>query len=236
MHDAVSEGDIIHISAPRNHFPLHQAKHTLLLAGGIGVTPLLCMAHRMGAVGSDFAMHYCTRSEERTAFREEIAASSFAGSVSFHYDAGEVAQKLDLESLLARPDTETQIYVCGPSGFIDYVVNMAKAKGWNKDLVHLEYFGAAPQHKSGDGSFEVKITSSGKSYPVAATESVTESLKAHGIEIVTSCEQGVCGTCITRVLEGEPDHRDMYFTDEEHAKKRLVHALLFALEKRRAGA
>ena len=218
MHDAVNEGDIINISAPRNHFPLQQAKHTLLFAGGIGVTPLLCMAQRMGAVGGDFAMHYCTRSEERTAFREEIAASAFAGKVSFHYDTGEAAQKLNLEALLATPHAGTHIYVCGPGGFIDYVVNTARAKGWNKDQVHLEYFGAAPQDKSGDGSFEIKIASTGKTYPIAADTSVTEALKAHGIEILTSCEQGVCGTCITRVLEGEPDHRDMYFTDEEHAK------------------
>ena len=218
MHDAVNEGDVIHISAPRNHFPLQQAKHTLLFAGGIGVTPLLCMAQRMGAVGGDFALHYCTRSEERTAFREEIAASAFAGKVSFHYDTGEATQKLDLEALLAKPDEETHIYICGPGGFIEYVVNTAEAKGWNKDQVHLEYFGAAPQDTSGDGSFEIKIASSGKSYSIAAGMSITEALTAQGIEILTSCEQGVCGTGITRVLEGEPDHRDMYFTDAERAK------------------
>ena len=218
MHDAVNEGDVIYISAPHNHFPLQQAKHTLLLAGGIGVTPLLCMAQRMDAIGNDFAMHYCSRSTERMAFREDISASNFASKVSFHFDAGEPDQQLDLETLLAKPDAGTHIYVCGPSGFIDFVVNTAKAKGWNKDQVHFEYFGAGPQDKSGDGNFEVKIASTGKIYPIAANTSVTEALKVHGIEILTSCEQGVCGTCITRVLEGEPDHRDMYFTDKEHAK------------------
>ena len=218
MHDAVNEGDVIQISAPRNHFPLHQAKHTLLFAGGIGVTPLLCMAQRLAAMGASFTLHYCTRSEERTAFREEIAASAFAAKVSFHHDAGEAAQKLDLETSLAKPDAETQIYVCGPGGFIDHVTSTAQAKGWNKDQLHLEYFGAVPQGKSGDGSFEVKIASTGITYPIAADISVTEALKAHGIEILTSCEQGVCGTCITRVLQGEPDHRDMYFTGDEQAK------------------
>lgn len=189
-----------------------------MFAGGIGVTPLLCMAQRLGAIGGDFTLHYCTRSEERTAFREEIAASAFADKVSFHFDTGEPAQKLDLETLLAKPDAFTHIYVCGPSGFIDHVVNTAHAKGWNKEQVHLEYFGAAPQDKSSDGSFVVKIASTGKTYAIAADISVTEALKAHGIEILTSCEQGVCGTCITRVLQGEPDHRDMYFTGDEQAK------------------
>ena len=218
MHDAVKEGDVIQISAPRNHFPLHQAKHTMLFAGGIGVTPLLCMAQRLSVIGSDFTLHYCTRSEERTAFREEIAASPFASKVIFYFDAGEPAQKLELETLLAQPTADTHIYVCGPSGFIDHVTNTAQAKGWNKDQVHLEYFGAASQDKSSDGSFEVKIASTGKIYPIAADISVTEALKAHGIEILTSCEQGVCGTCITRVLQGEPDHRDMYFSGDEQAK------------------
>lgn len=218
MHDAVNEGDVLHISAPRNHFPLQQARHTLLIAGGIGVTPLLCMAQRMDAAGGDFTLHYCTRSMERCAFREEIAASGFAGRVNFHVDAGEPAQQLDLHTLLAKPDAETHIYVCGPGGFIDHVVGTAKASGWSSGQVHVEYFGAAPQDTSGDGSFEVKLASTGKIYPIAAGISVTEALKACGIEILTSCEQGVCGTCITRVLDGEPDHRDMYFTDEEHAK------------------
>ena len=88
MHDAVNEGDILQISAPRNHFPLHQAKRTLLFAGGIGVTPLLCMAQRLGAIGSDFTLHYCTRSEERTAFRKEIAASPFASKVRLAWCSG----------------------------------------------------------------------------------------------------------------------------------------------------
>jgi vanillate monooxygenase ferredoxin subunit len=95
---------------------------------------------------------------------------------------------------------------------------MAKVKGWSADQIHLEYFGAAPKDSSGDSAFEVRVASSGKTYTVAAGQSVVQALLEHGVEILTSCEQGVCGTCITRVLEGEPDHRDLYFTDEEHAK------------------
>ena len=218
MHDAVHEGDVLHISEPRNHFPLHHASRSLLFAGGIGVTPLLCMAQRLATIGADFTLHYCTRSPERTAFLHEISAAPFAPRVQFHFDSGPPEQKLDTQTLLAAPESGTQLYVCGPSGFIDHVVGTAKAGGWNSEQIHLEYFGAAPHDTSGDRAFDVKIASTGKSYTVPAGQSVVHALQGHGVEILTSCEQGVCGTCITRVLEGEPDHRDMYFTEEEKAR------------------
>ena len=218
MHDAVKEGDILHISEPRNHFPLQHAQRSLLFAGGIGVTPLLCMAQRLAVIGADFELRYCTRSRERTAFAREIMASAFAGRVHFHFDDGPPSQKLRLERLLATPEPGTHLYVCGPAGFIAHVVDSAKARGWPAQQIHLEYFAAAPQDHSADGAFEVKLASSGKSYPVAAGQSVVQALREHGIEIMTSCEQGVCGTCITRVLDGVPDHRDLYLTDEEKAK------------------
>lgn len=218
MHDAVREGDTLLISEPRNHFPLVHAQRTLLLAGGIGVTPLLSMAQRLAQVGGDFTLHYCTRSPARTAFRDEIAQGSWAQRVQFHHDDGDAAQKLQLEQVLAQPQAGTHVYVCGPTGFIDWVVQTAQRLGWGKDQVHLEYFGAAPQDTAGDRAFQVKIASSGATYPVAADQTVVQALQQHGIEILTSCEQGVCGTCITRVLQGECDHRDLYFTDEEKAK------------------
>ena len=218
MHDTVKEGDTLTISEPRNHFPLVHAGKTLLFAGGIGVTPLLCMAQRLAAIGADFEMHYSTRSPERTAFRQEIAGSPFAARVQFHHDDGEAAQKLDLARVLGQPAPGTHLYVCGPTGYIDFVVNTAKGLGWPAEQIHLEYFGAAAQDTSGDRAFQVKVASSGATYEVPAGETVVQALGKHGIEIMVSCEQGVCGTCITRVLEGECDHRDMYFTDEEKAK------------------
>jgi vanillate O-demethylase ferredoxin subunit len=218
MHDAVKEGDTLQISAPRNHFPLAHAHRTLLFAGGIGVTPLLCMAQRLATAGGEFALHYCTRSAERTAFRDEIAASSYADRVHFHFDDGEAAQKLDLDAVLRQPASGTHIYVCGPTGFIDWVIKAAARLGWGKDQVHLEYFGAAKQDTTGDRAFQVKLASSGATYEVPADKTVVQALQAHGVEILTSCEQGVCGTCLTRVLQGECDHRDLYLTDQEKAK------------------
>jgi vanillate O-demethylase ferredoxin subunit len=218
MHDALKEGDTLQISEPRNHFPLVHAQKTVLFAGGIGVTPLLCMAQRLAAIGADFTLHYCTRSADRTAFRDEIAASPFAANVKFHCDDGDAAQKLDLAKEIATPAAGTHLYVCGPTGFIDWVTKTATQQGWPVEQVHLEYFGAAPQDTTGDQAFDVKIASSGAVYRIPADQSVAHALQAHGVEILMSCEQGVCGTCITRVLEGECDHRDLYFTDEEKAK------------------
>jgi vanillate monooxygenase ferredoxin subunit len=218
MHEAVNEGDTIHISEPRNHFPLQHAQRSLLFAGGIGVTPLLCMAQRLAKIGADFTMHYSTRSPERTAFREEIAESTFASNVQFHFDSGTAGQILNVPAALGQVDAGTHIYICGPAGFINHVLQNAQGMGWPAGQIHLEYFASTPQDTTADTAFEVKIASTGKSYTVAADQTIVHALQQQGIEILTSCEQGVCGTCITRVLEGECDHRDLYFTDEEKAK------------------
>lgn len=217
MHDLVHEGDVLAISTPRNRFALHPARHTVLLAGGIGVTPLLCMAERLAQTGADFVLHYCARTRARTAFVGEIAASPMAPNVQVHLDDGDAAQKLDLASVLAAPADDKRLYVCGPAGFITYVVDTAKAMGWAHDHIHLEHFDAPVHDTSEDQPFEVRIASTGATYVVAPGVSVVNALRDQGIDILTSCEEGVCGTCITRVLEGEIDHRDAYLTDEEKA-------------------
>jgi len=217
MHDHIDTGSTLSISAPKNHFPLVEARRTLLLAGGIGVTPILSMAEALAAKGADFEMHYSARSPERAAFRERIGACGFVGRVHFHYDSGDAARKLDLATLLAAPQPGTHLYVCGPQGFIDHVLGSAKALGWTPAQLHVEYFGAAAVAASGDQAFDVRLASSGKVVTVPAGQSVIQVLAAQGVAIPYSCEEGVCGTCLTRVLEGVPDHRDMYLTEEEQA-------------------
>jgi vanillate O-demethylase ferredoxin subunit len=217
MHDEIDTGSTLHISAPKNHFPLVAAKRSLLFAGGIGVTPILAMAETLASTGADFEMHYSARSPERAAFRERIAGSIFAGRIHFHYDSGDAAQKLDLAALLSTPNADTHLYVCGPQGYIDHVLGSAKAFGWPASQLHVEYFGAAAVDTSGDGAFDVKLASSGKVVTVPAGITVIKALAAQGVEIPYSCEEGVCGTCLTRVLEGVPDHRDLYLTEEEQA-------------------
>lgn len=218
VHELVKEGDVLTISAPRNHFGLaHEAKKHLLLAGGIGVTPILCMAERLANTGADFAMHYATRAPERTAFRQRIAASAFAPRVQFHYDNGDAAQKLDLQRLLDQPQAGTHLYVCGPKGFMDAVLNTARGAGWPEAQIHYEFFGAEVAKSDSDASFEIKLASSGRIVMVPKDQTVVQALAAAGVDIMISCEQGVCGTCLTRVIDGVPDHKDSYLTPEEQA-------------------
>jgi len=218
MHQLVREGDTLQISVPKNHFALaHCAARSLLLAGGIGVTPLLCMAERLARLGSDFEMHYCTRSPERTAFHSRIVGSTFADKVQFHFDDGVAGQKLDLPALLAPPQPGVHLYVCGPKGFMDAVLGTARAQGWPEAQLHCEYFSADVVKSADDASFQVQLASSGRVIVVPADKTVVQALAEAGVEVLTSCEQGVCGTCLTRVLEGEPDHKDLYLSPEEQA-------------------
>lgn len=218
VHEAVQEGDVLTISAPRNHFALaHDAQKHLLLAGGIGVTPILCMAERLAITGADFSMHYATRAPQRTAFRQRIAASAFSDRVHFHYDNGDVAQKLDLTAILAQPEAGTHLYVCGPRGFMDAVLATARARGWPEAQLHYEFFGADVAKSDSDAGFEIKLASSGRIIMVSKDQTVTQALAAAGVEVMVSCEQGVCGTCLTRVLEGVPDHKDSYLMPDEQA-------------------
>jgi vanillate O-demethylase ferredoxin subunit len=215
MH-GLNEGQTLAISDPKNHFALaHDARHSLLIAGGIGITPILCMAERLARVGASFDMHYCTRAADRTAFARRIRASAFADRVAFHHDD---AQKLDAVHAIGAPSEQRHLYVCGPTGFMDWILGTARAQGWPQERLHREYFAAAPVDTSADGSFEVQIASSGAVIRVAAGQTVVAALAAVGIERPTSCEQGVCGTCLTRVLEGTPDHRDMYLTPDEQSR------------------
>lgn len=218
MHDRVQEGDLLQISPPRNHFPLAAgAGSSLLLAGGIGITPLLCMAERLAVTGADFELHYCTRSPERTAFRQRIADSGFASRAHFHFDDGPPAQKLDMPGLLAAPQPGVHLYVCGPKGFMDAALGAARAQGWPEDQLHYEFFAGAAAATGTEAGFEVKLASSGRVVPVRPDQSVVQALAAAGVEVLVSCEQGVCGTCLTRVLEGVPEHRDVYLSPEEQA-------------------
>ena len=219
MH-ALQPGHALEISAPRNHFAqAHDASHHLLLAGGIGITPILCMAEQLAAEGASFALHYCTRSAERTAFAQRLRSAPFASQVQLHHDDGAAAQKLDLAALLASPRPGTHLYVCGPSGFMEAVLSAARAAGWPEARLHREYFAAAaPKGNGHDGAFEVQVASSGAVIRVAPDQAVVAALAAAGIEVPVSCEQGVCGTCLTRVLDGVPDHRDLFLSDEERAR------------------
>jgi vanillate monooxygenase ferredoxin subunit len=217
MHTQVSEGDVLTIGPPRNLFALAaESQRNVLFAGGIGVTPILAMAEKLSSENRPFVMHYCTRSRDRTAFMERILNSQLAEHVRFYH--GDDAQgKIDIAACLGPVQEATHVYVCGPTGFLDAVTETAYSNGWPEHLVHSERFGAAQPDADG-ASFEVVLNSSGKRIQVLATETVVDALIRCGISVPTSCEQGVCGTCLTGVIDGIPDHKDVYLSDAERAK------------------
>ncbi|KRW73848.1 Vanillate O-demethylase oxidoreductase [Pseudomonas sp. TTU2014-066ASC] len=216
IHADLKPGDRLRISEPRNLFPLtHEAERSLLFAGGIGVTPILCMAERLAHIGAEFELHYCARSREQAAFVERLRQSPFSQRVHLHFDDGAPEQRADISALLADPGVNQHLYVCGPTGFMDFVLGTARDRGWTENRMHREYFAAAPQSSEDNASFEIQLASTGQVLRIAPEQSVVEALAAAGVEVPVSCEQGVCGTCLTRVLEGEPEHRDMFLTEAE---------------------
>ena len=213
MHDDVQVGTKLAVSVPRNHFPLVPSAHTILVAGGIGVTPLLGMAEHLCSSGQSFEFHYCARSQANAAFLERLRQSRFKESVHLHFDDAAPSARFDCASVLGAPACEKHLFVCGPSGFIEFVEQTARRAGWAETCIHHEHFSAGP---AGSGSrFEVVVASTGKTYLIPEGRSVAQVLNLEGVHVPVSCEQGVCGTCLTRVLEGVPEHRDLFLTDEE---------------------
>ncbi len=224
LHAHVQVGQHLLVGAPRNLFPLVAgARHAVLLGGGIGITPLLSMAYQLHAAGASFELHYFSRSRACAAFVEELAGSAFAHQVSFHFNDDPAANQSVVRQLLAGPDPGDALYVCGPAGFIEACLENASSNGWHSDQLHHESFvppspGVA---LSTDGSFEVELASSGQVHRIPPDRSIYQVLEAAGIDLMVSCERGICGSCVLHVLEGEPDHRDQVLSDEEHHEQRL---------------
>jgi vanillate O-demethylase ferredoxin subunit len=213
VHATFAEGLETTISAPRNHFPLTlDAKHSVLVGGGIGITPMIAMAHALKAAEASFELHYCARSRASAAFLDELA-SAFPAETVLHFDDEAEGQRFTPDRVLA--DIERHVYVCGPSGFMDWVIDRAKAMGLPKDHIHFEYFNA--QVDTHGAAFDVVAAQSGVTVTVGPDETILDALGKAGIKIPKSCQQGVCGTCLCDVLEGEPDHKDKFLNDDERA-------------------
>lgn len=218
VHDGVKEGQVLSISAPRNHFPLAaDAPRSLLLAGGIGVTPLLAMAQSLHAAGAAFELHYCARSRDRAAFVDRLAGAPFGASVVLHFDDGPAEQVLDMRGTIGRQAPGTHLYVCGPAGFIEAAIATASAEGWAPERVHSEYFKAGALDAGEEAAFEVEVASTGEVFPVPPHVSALDVLIEAGFDIPFSCEEGVCGSCLTGVVAGDIWHRDHFLTPREHA-------------------
>lgn len=218
MCDSVAEGSLLTISAPRNNFPLVvSARRSLLFAGGIGVTPILTMAEVLWDRQAEFVLHYGARNRARMVFAQRLAAAPYAGRVALHFD-DEPETRLDLAAAIGAAQANTHIYVCGPKGFIDAVLGTARQAGWPEAQLHFELFTAEVEQRTDDGSFCVELARSGRRVMVESGQTVAQALEAAGVPVEVSCEQGICGTCVTRVISGEPDHRDLFLTPEDHAR------------------
>lgn len=230
LHKRVHVQRSAYLGEVRNNFPLNEeAEHHLLLAGGIGVTPMMAMLAHLQSSNANFTMHYCTKSPKHTAFRLELAELVEKGKVIMHHDGGDPSKGLDIEALLAKPASGTHLYFCGPPGFMRAV---DRATGhWPKGTVHFEYFSAAKSPKASQTSqerdaakdsavgigFQIQIASSGATFFVPNDKSIVDVLSENGIEVEVSCKSGLCGTCTTRYLKGDVDHRDLILDQAEQA-------------------
>lgn len=218
IHELVHEGQCIKISAPRNMFPLSQtARHHVLIGGGIGITPLLSMARDLHQRGQSFELHYCARSPENAAFHQDLQQSPFQQRVKFYFDNDVGGPKLATALVLkACADLNgTHIYICGPTGFIEMVKAETLGCRLLPDQIHIEHFSAQSFDEETDKEFEIRLQRSDRKLTVGATQTVLEALHSAGFDVPISCGQGICGTCMVGVVDGEIDHRDHYFSDDE---------------------
>ncbi|HYZ45787.1 MAG TPA: PDR/VanB family oxidoreductase [Xanthobacteraceae bacterium] len=223
MHEQVAVGSVLPVSAPHNRFPLagREARFHLLLAGGIGVTPMLAMIAELERRASPWHMHYCTRNPARTAFLDRLRPLIAAGKVELHHDDGDPARGLDIARTLAAFEIGAHVYFCGPPGFMHAA--KASVSAWPPFNVHYEYFtGADDRTEAVNKPFQVKIKRSGQVFDIPADRSIVAVLRDNGFEIETDCEDGYCGTCITRYLDGEPDHRDTVLGEDERQRYAMI--------------
>lgn len=217
MH-GLKPGAVLAAQPPRNDFALRAGSiPPLLIAGGIGITPLLCMARALAAEGRAFDFFYASRSAEEAAYLEEARA---LGATVVH-DGGDPARGLDLRAMLSGPQSGRHLHVCGPRGMVQAVVTRARDLGWPDDHVHCELFAGALE-QAGDTAFEVRTLRSGKTLTVSARQSLLDVLIAAGLDPLYDCRQGDCGVCAVAVEEGVPDHRDHNLSAREKAEGRTI--------------
>jgi ferredoxin-NADP reductase len=215
LHGVIREGDVLAISDPHNNFSLAKtAKEALLIAGGIGITPLLAMAHSLPASVRNYHLHYFVRSPRHLAFQDDIAP--YAGRFTIYQALDGPATRSRLETILsARPDGG-HVYVCGPAPMLEAAREIAERAGWPDEAVHFEYF-KNDRTIDDTTAFEVALARSAMTLRVPGGKTIVDVLRENGVFIPTSCEQGACGTCMTTVLDGVPDHQDVFLSKAEQA-------------------
>lgn len=214
MHEAVQAGDVLQVASPRNDFALQAPENgcTVLVAGGIGVTPLMSMAAQCREEGRPVRMHYAGRSRALMAYLPDLSAL-LGEDLLVHVDE-EAGTPLDVAALMARCGDSDRLHVCGPQVMLDAILAEAGRRGWAPDRVRFELF-AAPQVQEGDAAFEVVLASSGQRLTVGPAQTLLEVLEEAGCDPMFDCRRGECGVCAVPVISGEIDHRDHVLTPRE---------------------
>lgn len=213
--ETVREGDLLAISEPRNNFPLRRdATRTVLIAGGIGITPLLSMARFLDKSSLPYELHYFVRSGEQAAFRDQLEA--LHGKVIIHQGLPRDEIAATIATSLGEWSMAQHVYVCGPSSMLESVRATAAAQGWPDEAIHFEYF-KNDKVIDNSSSFEIELARSAMTLHVPAGKTILEIMREAGLTVPSSCEQGACGTCLTTVIEGEVDHQDVYLNNSEKA-------------------
>ena len=217
IHEQVRAGDILRISPPRNNFTLTEdAAHSVLIAGGIGITPIWCMIQRLNALGRSWRLIYATRTRRRAAFLDDVLAF---GNVHLHVDDESAGAFIDLDVVIRDAPSDTHFYCCGPLPMLAAFERATAAVP--AEQVHVEYF-TAKGPIDADGGFDVVLARSGRTVFVPEHSTILDALLAAGIDVGHSCLEGVCGTCETKIIEGIPDHRDVVLTAQERASNRTM--------------
>ena len=219
MVDNARQDDEILITPPHNDFPLAKspAGYTFI-AGGIGITPILAMIRQLKASGGKFKLYYCTRAPEVTAFRDALAGPEFRGQVVIHHDGGDLSRALDLWPILEQ--ARGHVYCCGPRSLMEAVRDMTGH--WSPSAVHFEAFTEPQRHAPDDRPFRVRLARSGAVIDVPAGTTILEAIRAAGYQAASSCESGSCGTCRTRLIAGDADHRDLVLADSERGGNIMI--------------
>lgn len=220
MHNRVSEGQMLSCSLPVNEFSLSEkAEKHILIAGGVGITPILAMAHALQSTGADFQLHYAARNEDQMAYRE--MAQRLAGE-GFHayFSQSPNPNPIDLAALLGNPQSGRHVYVCGPHRLTQSVISTARKLGWSDAAIHRESFGA--RSETSDRAIEVELALSGMSVSVEPGTTILDALIDAGAFVSYECQRGECGTCQARVLEGEPIHRDVSLSEQQRNEDKLM--------------
>jgi ferredoxin-NADP reductase len=212
VHQMLKTGDQVAVRGPRNHFPLHAAPRYIFIVGGIGITPILPMIEVATEAGSDWRLYYGGRSRASMAFLDEL--EPYGERVTIWPD--DENGLLPLDDILADPAEDVLVYCCGPEGLL--AATEQRCAAWPAGALHLERFSAKPQPEPAAGEeapFEVVCQRSGLTVTVPPGTSIIDALDEQGVSVLSSCLEGVCGTCETPVLEGIPDHRDSLLSEDE---------------------